>query len=803
MDRADAVNEMVNVDASDTLDKTNGSAAGMTIANLPPPKSHKHEDTREPEELSEIGSAYSDISENNQRLYFAIANPAKVKFDDAKTIDKKTKIPSARVPKGQAKYGNQHDNIVVAFPKPKPGAKVTEKAKTPSVPTPKGKKVSTRPATVDVLPQITQRQDEVVTNAPRSLQPLPSTSDLITVDHVAQDNMGNVDNVSESATVPENGPADFGDRIDGMNGLGGLQQDGFPLFDDTNAFVPVQDDYDGDDQAIDFGIMGNIGNDSNSNNIVNNDPFSQQVTGALSEYDNSMQGFGDQQDMPQDQNYQGFNPLPAQPTSSEWEQQEKDFEALRNQQLEQQYQQHGHQGEQDMQGGHSGQNGQNGQSGQGAHNVDHDVHHVTSMSDFDRRDDRDRRDYNDSNRLEESLAEEREKQALLLELNRLSGMGVKLTRDFTMKDRLSDIQYEYERHNMNMEAVSGTSMIKDGLKFLATLVHIGNDKLGPFLDLKGFVESFCKSIDQQDAAVQGLYRKYWKKSNSSPEMTILFTFVGALLMTHAKNRYGSTFFKGGSKDKPKPNKQTTPSRDLPYAPPSQQNPYENYGPYGAPPFAPPHGPHYPYNPHGPQGPYSGQYNPYPYNPHNPSYATPHYYGGPYNSFNPYNPQSVYGQAAPSFGYYQSQWPKTQGNQGQGYPQQGYQHGYPHGQGYGVPPPNTSYRPSSQHPGHHSQYSQPPQNQQRQQGPQMPQSPHYQDTQGPRDPRQSPYQQDTQGLRQSPMPQDLQHRYVQQSQDQRQSPIPQGQQYMQRPPSQPSTPKDTPQKKKRRTMQDLE
>ena len=151
---------------------------------------------------------------------------------------------------------------------------------------------------------------------------------------------------------------------------------------------------------------------------------------------------------------------------------------------------------------------------------------------------------------EEREEENREKQSYLLELDKLKQLNRKPTREYSMADSVSDIKYEVERLNINTQTVEGITTIKTYLKVFGTLVDIGNKQLdfgkGPILDLDGFVDKWSETVDTQNTAIEGIHRKYCKRgTGSSPEMSLIFAFLGALVMTHAKNKYGYMLFGAG------------------------------------------------------------------------------------------------------------------------------------------------------------------------------------------------------------------------------------------------------------------
>jgi hypothetical protein len=136
----------------------------------------------------------------------------------------------------------------------------------------------------------------------------------------------------------------------------------------------------------------------------------------------------------------------------------------------------------------------------------------------------------------------------LAELYKQEKLGRKLTRQFTMDDPIEDMEFELDRIITNEESVKGVENIKNILELAATMTYIANENLGPFLQLDGkrkednFVEKFKKSLDNQTSTINALHRKYYRRSNSSPEQNIAWSFITALIGTHIQNKYGNLMF---------------------------------------------------------------------------------------------------------------------------------------------------------------------------------------------------------------------------------------------------------------------
>lgn len=130
-----------------------------------------------------------------------------------------------------------------------------------------------------------------------------------------------------------------------------------------------------------------------------------------------------------------------------------------------------------------------------------------------------------------------EKQSVLLELERLkTAHGITLTRNYTLNDRLDDMQFEVRRHLLNIEEANMLNFMRDGMKLAFTGIELANSKLGPFLELDGWAGEMCQDIHKYDNALGRLYKKYWRKSSMSPEMELACGILGSLGMHHFKKK---------------------------------------------------------------------------------------------------------------------------------------------------------------------------------------------------------------------------------------------------------------------------
>lgn len=139
-----------------------------------------------------------------------------------------------------------------------------------------------------------------------------------------------------------------------------------------------------------------------------------------------------------------------------------------------------------------------------------------------------------------------EKQSVLHELRSLArDRRVQLSKEYTLDDRLEDMRFEMKRHLLDIEERDAVAFMRDSMRMAFAGIEIANSKLGPFLDLDGWAASAGGSIDKYDTSLSRLYRKYWKRSNSSPEMNIAFGILGSIGMYHFRKSGAMDGMMGG------------------------------------------------------------------------------------------------------------------------------------------------------------------------------------------------------------------------------------------------------------------
>lgn len=132
-----------------------------------------------------------------------------------------------------------------------------------------------------------------------------------------------------------------------------------------------------------------------------------------------------------------------------------------------------------------------------------------------------------------------EKQSVLLELDRLRAQGVNLTQQFTLDSDLQVMQWEVRRHLMMIDEQNSINFLKDAMRLGFSGIEALNSKAGPLLELDGWAASASQELGAQkyDATLSKLYRKYWKRGSSSPELELAFGILGSAGAYHFRKKF--------------------------------------------------------------------------------------------------------------------------------------------------------------------------------------------------------------------------------------------------------------------------
>jgi len=157
-----------------------------------------------------------------------------------------------------------------------------------------------------------------------------------------------------------------------------------------------------------------------------------------------------------------------------------------------------------------------------------------------------------------------EKQQVLMDMERLKMQGVTLSKNWTLNDRLDDMQFEIKRHMLHIDEMNNINMMRDGMRLMCSGFEMMNARLG-LLELDGWAAEVTKDMGKYDNALGRIYRKYWRKTTqSSPEMEIAMGVIGSMGMFHFKQKMQNKMFKKPT-HVPPPREPKMPS----YRPPKQ------------------------------------------------------------------------------------------------------------------------------------------------------------------------------------------------------------------------------------------
>lgn len=129
-----------------------------------------------------------------------------------------------------------------------------------------------------------------------------------------------------------------------------------------------------------------------------------------------------------------------------------------------------------------------------------------------------------------------EKQGYLIELQALHSKGVRLSREFSMKDTLTELEFEVQKQNSNLSAAGAVANMKDMMRIGFNGLEMANGRFGPFLCMEGWAESITSDMKRFDVALEKLYKRYWRKQSMSPIMELGMIILGSLAMHHFKTK---------------------------------------------------------------------------------------------------------------------------------------------------------------------------------------------------------------------------------------------------------------------------
>jgi hypothetical protein len=131
---------------------------------------------------------------------------------------------------------------------------------------------------------------------------------------------------------------------------------------------------------------------------------------------------------------------------------------------------------------------------------------------------------------------EKRKQELLIKLIALEKKGVNLTKSYSLKSSLEEIEFEYETQRKSAEIEASVHFQQKILMAAVTGVEFLNKKFDPIgAKLDGWSESVMDNINDYEEVFKKLHEKYSEKASMPPELQLLVTLVGSGFMFHLTN----------------------------------------------------------------------------------------------------------------------------------------------------------------------------------------------------------------------------------------------------------------------------
>ena len=145
--------------------------------------------------------------------------------------------------------------------------------------------------------------------------------------------------------------------------------------------------------------------------------------------------------------------------------------------------------------------------------------------------------------------EEKEKRECLIDLEKLKLQNIKLTKNYSMDDDLVDMQYERDRHNMNMELVQKMKISKGYILLGGLGIVFFNMIIGNKLLLDGWLEALNNELESgnYNVALEQIYHMFHKRGPPSPFWSLGLLCATSVVCTHFSNKMGVSI-KGYGKD---------------------------------------------------------------------------------------------------------------------------------------------------------------------------------------------------------------------------------------------------------------
>ena len=140
---------------------------------------------------------------------------------------------------------------------------------------------------------------------------------------------------------------------------------------------------------------------------------------------------------------------------------------------------------------------------------------------------------------------EKKKQEILIKLIALEKKGVTLTKNYSLKSSMEELEFEYESQKHSAEIEASVHFQQKILMAAVTGFEFLNKKFDPInAKLEGWSESVMDNIVDYEEIFKKLHEKYKSKASMPPELQLFVTLVGSGFMFHLTNSLFKTAMPG-------------------------------------------------------------------------------------------------------------------------------------------------------------------------------------------------------------------------------------------------------------------
>ena len=134
---------------------------------------------------------------------------------------------------------------------------------------------------------------------------------------------------------------------------------------------------------------------------------------------------------------------------------------------------------------------------------------------------------------QEKLLKKQQKYEILSKLQQLERRGITLSKNYNMKSKLHDLQFELKRVTDVLDKESGLKFGRKVLMAFVTGVEYANKRFDPVqAKLEGWSESVMENVEDYDRAIIRLVEKYSGSVEVAPEIELVMALVGSGFMFH-------------------------------------------------------------------------------------------------------------------------------------------------------------------------------------------------------------------------------------------------------------------------------